>query len=413
MVASFAVGVQLARLLGVEGYGYYGIALSVVTIAGIPGEMGLSRLVTREVASASAKGDLPHLFGAVRWTRRMGIGLSAVMVASVVIAALVLAYNGLRELSATLLLAAPIIPLMTLTRINGGALQGLHHIVRGQIPQNLLRPLSLSTLLLVTYLAGMKLEPSSAMAFNSLSAAIALVICSIWLKRRLPKGRPEETFRGGKRWFASMVPMGLTEGMRVLQTELSILLLGLIAAPAAVGLFRIANVTAMTAAGPMTAIAHVSLSVIARLHAEGDHVRLQKAVTALARAQLGGVAALSIPLLIAPELLIRLAFGESFEPAATALRILAAGQLLNAAFGPNVVLLTMTHNERRVTRAMAIAMALNLVMIPLLVPLWGIAGAAIAVVASLLCWNVMLWRDARRLLGVETAVVFRSAVERP
>ena len=163
----------------------------------------------------------------------------------------------------------------------------------------------------------------------------------------------------------------------------------------------------------MTAIAHVSLSVIARLHAEGDHVRLQKAVTALARAQLGGVAALSIPLLIAPELLIRLAFGESFEPAATALRILAAGQLLNAAFGPNVVLLTMTHNERRVTRAMAIAMALNLVMIPLLVPLWGIAGAAIAVVASLLCWNVMLWRDARRLLGVETAVVFRSAVERP
>ena len=69
MVASFAVGVQLARLLGVEGYGYYGIALSVVTIAGIPGEMGLSRLVTREVASASAKGDLPHLFGAVRWTR--------------------------------------------------------------------------------------------------------------------------------------------------------------------------------------------------------------------------------------------------------------------------------------------------------------------------------------------------------
>ena len=40
-------------------------------------------------------------------------------------------------------------------------------------------------------------------------------------------------------------------------------------------------------------------------------------------------------------------------------------------------------------------------------------AAAIAVVASLLCWNVMLWRDARRLLGVETAVVFRSAVERP
>ena len=72
----------------------------------------------------------------------------------------------------------------------------------------------------------------------------------------------------------------------------------------------------------------------------------------------------------------------------------------------------MTNHERRVTRATAIAFALNLVLIPLLLPLWGINGAAVAVVASMLCWNIILWRDASTLLGIETAAVFRSAFER-
>ena len=59
--------VQLARGLGVESYGYYGIAFSVITLCGIPGEMGLTRLVTREIAAASVRNDYPRLFGVLRW----------------------------------------------------------------------------------------------------------------------------------------------------------------------------------------------------------------------------------------------------------------------------------------------------------------------------------------------------------
>ena len=55
MLFAFLVGVQLARGLGVEGYGQYGIAMAAIALASIPGEFGLSRLVTREVASSSAR----------------------------------------------------------------------------------------------------------------------------------------------------------------------------------------------------------------------------------------------------------------------------------------------------------------------------------------------------------------------
>jgi O-antigen/teichoic acid export membrane protein len=81
MVASFVAGVQLARMLGVAGYGYYGLALSIVTLAGIPGELGLPKLVTREVAAAVARHDDAQRFGVLHWARRTALPLSAAMAA--------------------------------------------------------------------------------------------------------------------------------------------------------------------------------------------------------------------------------------------------------------------------------------------------------------------------------------------
>ncbi len=147
MLATFTVGVQLARGLGVEGYGYYGIAVSVITLAGIPAELGLPKLVTREIAAAAARKDFPYIFGVLHWGDRVALRISVVVALIIVIAALALAAIRPSTIVLSLLLGAPMIPLMALSRIRGGALQGLRHIVRGQIPAGLLRPMLLSLLL--------------------------------------------------------------------------------------------------------------------------------------------------------------------------------------------------------------------------------------------------------------------------
>jgi O-antigen/teichoic acid export membrane protein len=124
------------------------------------------------------------------------------------------------------------------------------------------------------------------------------------------------------------------------------------------------------------------------------------------------VLVLGLPLLIAPELLLSLVFGAEFGSAATALRIVVLGQVANAAFGPNVPLLNMANQERRVTRAMMIGVILNAVTVVFLAHNWGIVGGALGFVASLLCWNVLTWLDARRFLGVETSILGRPRVLR-
>ena len=121
-----------------------------MTLCGIPGEMGLPRLVTREVAAASVRNDMPHLFGVIRWANVVAMRISAVMAVGILIAAVILTKVRPSVLPLVLVAGAPIVPLMVLSRLRGGALQGLHHIVRGQIPANFLRPVALSLLIFLT-----------------------------------------------------------------------------------------------------------------------------------------------------------------------------------------------------------------------------------------------------------------------
>jgi O-antigen/teichoic acid export membrane protein len=404
MVASFAVGIQLARLLGVEGYGHYGVALAVVTIAGIPSQFGLPILVTREVAAAEAKQDYGKLFGVLRWADKACIGIAAVVAVGVLATGAAVYAAGHRALGGALVLGAPAIPLTALGKIRGGALMGLHHVARGQFPDGIVRPVVLSLLLLGFYLLRVPLGAPIAMALNSAAALAMLLVSEVWLRNRLPARTAPERVMSGRQWLRSSLPMGLMEGMRTLQTELCFVIVGMLVSAVVVGLLRIASVSAMTAAVPATIVSLAAMPVMARLHAEGDRVRLQKTVSALAQAQFAGVLVLSLPLLIFPGPLLSLAFGSSFAVAADALRLLSIGQIASAAFGPNLWLLNMTHHEQRVTRALGNALALTVILIAPLVLRWGAAGAALALVAGMLCWNLITWRDARKLLGIETSI---------
>jgi O-antigen/teichoic acid export membrane protein len=404
VLATFGVGVQLARELGVQGYGYYALALSIVTIAGIPAELGLSNLVTREVSGAFVRHDYPALFGVLKWANSTCWRVSAAVAVAIAVAALLLIYSGSSVLGFSLLLGIPAIPFAALSRINGAALQGLNYITLGQVPANLLRPLFLSVALLLAWLAGAMTAPV-AMALNSATAAMVYVVARIWLVRRRPNYAGEVNVQSGRSWLASTIPLAVTDGLRTLQLELTTVLLGAMTLTANVALFRIAIGTSSVAAMPMLIIAYTTMPMMARLHAERDSARLQKLVTYSAWLQTAGVLVLSLPLLVAPELLLSLVFGAGFAPAATALRILALGQIVNAAFGPNALLLNMTHRERRVTRAVVAGVALNILLLVVFARALGAAGAAIGFVAALLWWNVLLSLDSRRFLEIGTTVL--------
>jgi O-antigen/teichoic acid export membrane protein len=405
MVLTFLVGVQLARGLGIEGYGQYGIAMAVITLAGIPAHFGLPGLVVREVAAASARKDFPSLFGVIGWADRTSISIALPIALMTALGAYLFIGGHSSPVTRSIALGALTIPLVALTYIRGATLRGLDYAVLGQVPLNLLRPALFSALLFVLFAFWPGAGAADAMTLNVITAASAVVLAHLWLRPRLPRPRPTELVQHRRQWLSSCIPIGMNGAFSVIQGQVGILAIGLFSSDSDVALFRIAVSTVTVIAAPLTVVAVVVTPLLAKLSTQGDTRRLQHLCTRSAQAMAAGTIVLALPFVLWGSELISSVFGPDYAPALPALLVMSAAQVVNAAFGPSAMLLTMTRHERRVTRALFFGLIANLALLLLFVPAWGIVGAAAAMAGSVLVWNLLAWIDVRRLLGIQTSLI--------
>ena len=402
----FLVGVQLARGLGVESYGIYGLAMSIIALLTVPIEIGLPQLLTREVAVADQGGNQRRLRGIMRWANRVVI-LTTIAIVILAVASLAATQEDLASpLSMTLLAGLLMAPLVAFSNLRGATLRGLHHIVRGQLPDTLVRPASFSILLFIVSLLSIPLTPAFAMGLGAASAAVALAVGVTMLRRALPpevRVAAPETY--AREWWASTLPMALSEGMRVLQGHLVILLLGFMATASMVGVFRVANSVYLLIAVPFTLLNIVGAPIIARLHAQEDKSRSQRLMSWIALGMVGTTILLTLPFVAAGETLLSVVFGTGFGDANAPLLVLCAGAVINGFFGASTTLLNMTGHHARVTRAAGISLATLAVTSPPLIHYFGVMGAAMATAFALILANGLAWRDALSLLGLDTSAV--------
>jgi len=102
--------------------------------------------------------------------------------------------------------------------------------------------------------------------------------------------------------------------------------------------------------------------------------------------------------------LLRL-FGEGFETAYLPLLILLFGEMAAAAAGPVGFFLTMTGRQMTATRIEAATSAIAISLALVLVPRYGILGAAIVVALGSSVRNAAMFVAVRRQLRLRSAVV--------
>jgi O-antigen/teichoic acid export membrane protein len=148
----------------------------------------------------------------------------------------------------------------------------------------------------------------------------------------------------------------------------------------------------------LTAVNSILAPMISELYTRGDMEGLRRTVTR--GAWLG--AAVAVPTLAALALLgVELLglFGEGFTEGYTPLLILLVGYGANALAGSVGFLMTMTGHHLQALRILALSAGLNLALNALLIPLYGMAGAAVATAVSMVLWNGLMlayvWRRFR------------------
>ena len=406
MFFGFLVGVQLARGLGVEGYGIYGLAMSIIALLTVPTEFGIPWLLIREVAAAQAAGNWGKLRGILHWSSRAELLISAAVTIAVILWLFATQHNLNSPLAMALVTGLVMVPLVALGNLFGAALRGLQHIVKGQLPEALIRPALHSLLLFLVPLIVAPLNPALAMGLGAVSAACVFGMTWVMLRNTMPAASRHAVPQiESKQWWASAMPMALTEGMRVLQGHLIILLLGATSTVAMVGIFRVASSVFLLVAMPVTLFNVVGAPIISRLYAQGDLARLQRLLGWIALGMTVGTLILTLPFLFAGELLLSKIFGAEFQAANTPLLVICIGGIICGTLGANVILLNMTGHEKRVTRALVISLLSLAVLAGPLIHVIGLIGGALASAISMTLWSVIMWLDVRKLLGLDTSLL--------
>jgi len=144
--------------------------------------------------------------------------------------------------------------------------------------------------------------------------------------------------------------------------------------------------------------------MIARLHTAGDLAGLRRTVRQAAVV----IFLFSLPVAVGTVVFSRQLmgiFGGDFEGNSTSIAILAVGQLIFAATGLAGIVLVMTNRETFLLRSALYSAISNVLLNGILIPPFGIAGAATSGTISLAVLSLAAGYYARRRAGVPSTAI--------
>ena len=397
---SFALSVMLARCLGTVGWGIYAYAMTWTNLLSIPATLGIDQLIVREMAVYRARSRQKLMAGLLRWSNSLVI-VTAIALALVAMVVVWRLQPDSNELFLAVVLAMTTLPLASLRNLRLGAMRGLDRIVLGQIPDAIFAPLI--TIVLtgsIYFLLPDRLNVFWVLGIKIVATAVTFIVGTLWLVRSLPPGvkQIKPQYRS-KSWLVSALPFMFLGTVELINSRIDIIMLGGIEGAAAVGIYA-----AIAGIAQLTAFIHqASLGVlgptIATLYSQGKVRELEKLI------QQSILAVFTTSLLVGGTVIgfskyLLLIFGAEFVTGSTAMNILIGGQIFNALTGPVGLVLNMTGHQRQTAIATALSAALNIVLNALLIPRWGIVGAALSTVFSIAIFNTIKVILVQRTLNI-------------
>ena len=403
---NFIRSLMFARLLGTEGLGIYTYAITWVGLFRVPATLGLPTLIVREVAIYQAQSSWGLSKGLLRWSNYIVLLVSIVL--SLIAGGIFWSLNIGKDFQTLLTISIALLslPINSLVSLKSATIKGLHKVVLAQVPVLIIAPLLLIILTGFGYLfLKENLNASWVMGINFAATCIAFIISTWLLGRELPKvvkdAAPEYQTQ---KWIRSCLPLIFLGFTGTINSQTDILMLGTLKGAESVGIYMVINrITSLVVFILMT-VNSLLAPTTASLYAEGKMKQLQRVITKSSRLVFL-VSFIAAIILIGFSDSFLLLFGRDFVQGKNPMVVLIIAQLFNASVGPVNLLLTMTNNEKYTAMSVAIGAVLNVVLNALLIPQWGLTGAAVATATSMILWNFISLILVNKKLGIDSTAL--------
>lgn len=403
--------VLVARHTGVGMFGLFSLAVSVFGVAEVIALLGTPKGVVRFVSLHHGDGDARRARGTVVLAALLAL------VGGILVCVSVTALSGplsttvfhTSELAPLLRAFAVAVPFSALTMVFISATLGLRIMKYKVYVRDVLEQLVRIVVVLVLFLLGLRLW-AAVSAF--VAAIITGTLVSFVLCRRAFRSVARSTgtiILEARELVTYCWPLLFADCFVILDVWLTTLMVGFFLAPASVGVFSAGHRTSLLVQGILLSFNTVFAPMISRLHHKGEISELKRLLKLVSK----WVFSLSLPPVLVMIILSREVmsiFGPEFVAGASTLLVLGVGELVSSSTGPLSIMIDMS-GRSRVTLYNAIPHFLfQSALCFLLIPRYGVVGAALARAVSLGLLRVVQLMEVHHFLHMHP---FRSDFAKP
>ncbi|MGV9012082.1 MAG: flippase [Flavobacteriales bacterium] len=389
LLFTYGLMLAIARRFGPEGNGYYNLYTAWMAVLGVLATLGLSSSNVRSVAEYGAKGEWGRL-------RPLHNGvLRAVLPFSVVLGLLFL---GWRELAmrgimgdggiapGVMIAMALGLPFSALLLVNVEFIRGTKRVAVSELLRS---PAVLGFTLLVVLLV-----PGDAMTPVVVTACVTAVfgLVGFYLVRRYvamieAKHQAKPLTINMREHMALALPMIVTALSSSLNGRLDTIMLAWYRSSDIIGIYGTAVKISIGIEFVIGAIKTIAMPKIAEMYHAGKHEELRDTLDYAAKLVFWTTAPISVVLIVFAAPIMGFV-GPEFTEGATVLRIMTIAHFISASSGMVGAFLNMTGGQLAFSRIVVVSVVLNLVLNFLMIPPFGMLGAALAAGITLSLWNI-------------------------
>ncbi len=402
----FVAQALIARLWGAELLGEFLLVVATVNLVSVVMPLGYHTVGTYFAAEYRARGNRQQLLAFL--TRSYGFVLLA-FAGLVLIGPMLLDMMGQGQGA----VALHFVPFALLTLgtavvyVNSATLIGLKRPFAGFFADTLLRPMIVLASFLIALGTGVPEAGFTQMLWciGVGYIIVSLVQFGLVLKSlpSVPLGAPDEPSES-RRWWRFALPWVVISLATDFFFDIDLLLLSHLLSREELAIFGVCTRIFSLISFGVAAVYAVTMPDMFESNARADRSAFNRKVGE-ANVVASGVALLLFAVALVGAPVALMLFGPEFAVGAAPLAILCLSLVVRSALGPASIVLSIHDRPWASLPAIALGLATLFASNLVLVPAYGLVGAATAAIVAISLWSVALWFTALRMAGVDVSIM--------
>jgi len=396
----FVYSVVIARALGANLIGLYFLGMDTVFFLSIASILGLDQGMLRYVPLFIGQKNNRFVKGTILFALKIAGCLSLLFGFLLFIASPVISKHVFHnlELEKVLMIFSIALPFICLSNILLYSIQGFRRLKYRVYVENLLLPISRFIITLLFLVLGWKLL--SVLSAHLISVVLGFLLAFYFLTILFPpliRKMKYETDRKGILHFS--LPMYAKSLLGTSSVWINTWLLGMFKSSAEVGIYKVAARTATLGTMILVSFNSIFAPTISELHGQNQIGKLETLFKITTKWTITCSLFVYLPVMIFSSPILGI-YGKEFVIAAVPLVLLCLAQIINSGVGSSGYMVAMSGRSDIVLINQIITVTLVVVLSVVLIPKYGMLGAAVANGVSIILVNIAQLTETYLLMQI-------------